>query len=171
MAAERNPRGALAAAVVCLMTFVVCCSSRILSDSNRVMTHNSLRLGRNSGTLRALSLRGGSGAPKMGDNGAVPLVRPMGGLRRTNSYSALNEILLTGEKSGHTGETETAPAEEPARQVGIASSSTIGRKSILKYLAIQSLNPISQMLSSKIFTSYAEHMLPCAASRSNPSPK
>lgn len=33
----------------------------------------------------------------------------MGGLRRTNSYSALNEILLTGEKSGHSGETE-APA-------------------------------------------------------------
>ena len=61
----------------------------------------------------------------MGDNGAVPLVKPMGGLRRTNSYSALNEILLTGEKSGHTGEADTAPAEEPARQGFCMESSSV----------------------------------------------
>ena len=49
----------------------------------------------------------------------------MGGLRRTNSYSALNEILLTGEKSGHTGEADTAPAEEPPRQALCIQSSSL----------------------------------------------
>jgi hypothetical protein len=103
-------------ALVCLSVSVMPCSSSVLSESRMRLSPSSMSMGKGSCVLRTLCLRGGSGAPRMGDNGAVPLVKPMGGLRRTNSYSALNEILLTGEKSGHTGETETQPAEEPARQ-------------------------------------------------------
>jgi hypothetical protein len=111
---------AMAAALVCLAASLMRCSSSSLSDMRMRSAGSSLRLGKNSCVLRTLCLRGGSGAPgapRMGDNEAVPLVRPMGGLRRTNSYSALNEILLTGEKSGHSGETEApAPVVEESRQ-------------------------------------------------------
>jgi hypothetical protein len=111
MLRSRRVVGASAIAFAFLAMSVMRCSSSTLAGG-RMRSDSGLFLQRSSSSvLRTLSLRGGSSAPRMGDNGAVPLVKPMGGLRRTNSYSALNEILLTGEKSGHTGQADQQ--EEP----------------------------------------------------------
>jgi hypothetical protein len=118
-------RTVMAVALVCLSVTLMPCSSSVLSESRMRLTPSSLSMKKGSCVLRTLCLRGGSGAPRMGDNGAVPLVKPMGGLRRTNSYSALTEILLTGEKSGHTGQSDTAPAEEPPRQAFFAVHASV----------------------------------------------
>lgn len=71
---------------------------------------------------RTLRLRGGTGtaiplskaavpaaAPKAvplspGGTAAVPLVKPFGRIQRTNSYSSLNEVELTGDKAGKISE-------------------------------------------------------------------
>mmetsp|Transcript_43661 Transcript_43661/g.102666 ORF Transcript_43661/g.102666 Transcript_43661/m.102666 type:complete len:670 (-) Transcript_43661:214-2223(-) len=51
---------------------------------------------------RILRLRGGEGETPVSDG--VPLVKPLGGFTRTNSYSALNDELLTGDKAGKVSE-------------------------------------------------------------------
>ena len=71
---------------------------------------------------RTLGLRGGTGTdipPATGASpatpakaahlspvgtGAVPLVKPFGRIQRTNSYSSLNEVELTGDKAGKISE-------------------------------------------------------------------
>ena len=72
---------------------------------------------------RTLHLRGGSGtdippgtgaSPALASKGAVhlspvgtsavPLVKPFGRIQRTNSYSSLNEVELTGDKAGKISE-------------------------------------------------------------------
>mmetsp|Transcript_28839 Transcript_28839/g.65344 ORF Transcript_28839/g.65344 Transcript_28839/m.65344 type:complete len:655 (-) Transcript_28839:258-2222(-) len=61
---------------------------------------------------RTMNLRGGTemAAP---DAAGVRLVKPLGGFQRTNSYSCLNDVMLTGEKAGKISAEEVpAPVHE-----------------------------------------------------------
>jgi len=51
-----------------------------------------------------LRLRGGGEETAETETGGVPLVKPLGGFTRTNSYSCLNDEALTGEKAETPGQ-------------------------------------------------------------------
>jgi hypothetical protein len=51
-----------------------------------------------------------------GGAGTVPLVKPHGRIQRTNSYSSLNEVELTGEKAGKISEDEAAETLQKIEQ-------------------------------------------------------
>lgn len=65
-----------------------------------------------------------------GGAGTVPLVKPHGRIQRTNSYSSLNEVELTGEKAGKISEDEAAETlqkiEQQVEQMAIQAEPAVG---------------------------------------------
>jgi len=98
-AAARGPL-----AIACLLSLVLCASSLGVPSSHLPAPGRA-----RSNVLR---MRGGSS----GMGGAPLLVKPVGGLTRTNSYSSLDESLLTGDKAGKIADVdhpeELLPAQE-----------------------------------------------------------